>query len=444
MVRDEGKGQFSPGVEVAVRVSKSRRGQAGAEACALTPLLAVVFLFIAAIPVQAETWKGVELERRWREAPWKFGPLRIQPQIVIRNAGVDSNIYYSPSDPVRDFTLTAGPAATVYIPLHRRLIVSAYGTPQYVWYAKTERERTWNHYFNGAVSISLRNIFISVEGRYSDARERWNTEIDIRPRRKEEGYGGSVLVKTSRKTSFEVAYRTADYDYESILAEGGFDVRERLNRTESYATVSMFYQASTQRRFFVDLEYGEFDFMVEEQAAIKDSRSGAVYAGLEFSPLGRRVRGKMRLGYKKFDIRNPEGEDFQGLAGDAQLSVRVAKPFVVRGSYVRDVRFSLWYSSAYYVESRPGAGISFYPTRFLRLDYNYSFGRNSYPAPQEVEPGVEVKRRDDFDIHSAGIYVRLWQSTALGFVASRWLRDSNLDREDDKRWFYGVNLTYEF
>lgn len=414
------------------------------------PLIAAVVMLtffwplISPSEAQAETWKGVELERKWREAPWHFGPLRIQPMLVISNAGVDSNIYYSPSDPVKDFTLTAGPAATVYVPIHRRLVIQAYGTPQYVWYSKTERERTWNYYFNGAVSLSLRNIFFSVEGRYSDARERWNTEIDIRPRRKEEGYGGSMLVKTSRKTSFELGYRTADYDYESVEAEGGFNVRERLNRTESYATMSVFYLASSQRRFFVDLEYGEFDFQVEGQSALKDSRSGAAYLGLEFSPLGRRVRGRARLGYKKFDLRNPEGEDFQGITGDGQISVRLARPFVVRGSYVRDVRFSLWYNSAYYVESRPGAGVSFYLTGFLRLDYNYSFGRNDYPAPQEVEPGVEVKRRDDYDIHSAGIYVRIWKSTALGFVASRWLRDSNLDREDDKRWFYGVNLTYEF
>lgn len=423
---------------------RSRRGQTCTNVHVLTPFLALAFLLLAPFLVRAETWRGIELGQKWREAPWHFGPIRIQPAIVIANAGVDSNIYYSPTDPIQDFTLTAGPAATVYIPIHRRLVIQAYGTPQYVWYSKTERERTWNYYFNGAVSLSLRNVFLSVDGKYSDARERWNTEIDIRPRRKEAGYGGVVLVKTTRKTSFQLGYRTAEYDYESTVTEGGFNVRERLNRTESYATLSTFYLASTQRRFFVDFEYGQYDFEIEEQAVLKDSRSAAAYAGLEFSPLGRRVRGRLRLGYKNFDIRDPEGEDYRGLAGDGQVTVRLARPFVVRGSYVRDVRFSLWYDSAYYLESRPGVGVSFYLTSYLRLDYDYSFGRNSYPTAQEVDPGVEVKRMDDFDTHSAGFYVRIWKSTALGVVASRWIRDSNLDREDDKRWFYGVNLTYEF
>ena len=408
------------------------------------PCAAAMLLLLMAVPARAETWKGLELERKWREAPWHFGPFRIQPSLVISNAGVDSNLFYSPSDPVKDFTVTAGPAATLYIPIYRKFVLSASGSPQYVWYSKTERERTWNYYFDGAAQLSMKSVFFSLEGKYSDARERWNTEIDIRPRRIEKGYGGSVLVKTSWKTSVSLAYRTAIYDYESVEYEGGFNVQERLNRQESYANFSVFYQASTQRRFFLDFEYGLYEFEFTTQAAIGDAWSGAAYAGLEFSPLGRRVRGRIRVGYKKYDVRNPSGTNYQGLVGDSQLSVRIARPFVIRGSFVRDVRFSLWYDNPYYLETRPGVGASFYVLRFLRIDYDYSLGRNDYLVAQEVEPGVDVKRRDDYRVHSAAVYFRIKKNVGFGFIASFWTRDSNLDREDDKRTFFGVNLTYEF
>ena len=407
-------------------------------------LILVLSVLAIAPRAEAETWKGAELARKLREAPWRLGPLRVQPSLVLSNAGVDSNVYYSSTEPVKDFTLTAGPAATVYLPIYRKLVLSVQGSPQYVWYSKTEQERTWNYYASGAVQLSLKSVFFSLDAKYSDARERWNTEIDIRPRRVEKGYGGSVLLKTSWKTSVSLGYRTAGYDYESVVYDEVFDVRERLNRQESYADLSLYYQASSRRRFFIDLEYGVFDFEDADQAMLKDSRSGAAYAGFEFSRLGRRVRGTVRLGYKKFDIRNAEGIDYAGLVGDARLSVRVARPLVLRGSFVRDVRFSLWYDNPYFLESRPGAGASVYVFRLLRFDYDYSLGRSAYPVAQEVEPGVEVKRRDDFEVHSAGIYVRLWKETALGFVANWWARDSNLDPEDDKRTFFGVNLTYEF
>ena len=397
---------------------------------------------VALVRASAETWKGLELERKLRETPWHFGPFRIQPQLVISNAGVDSNIFYSPNEPVKDYTVTAGPAATIYLPIHRKFVLSVYGSPQYVWYSKTARERTWNYYFNGAAQLSLKNVFFSVEGVYSDARERWNTEIDIRPRRKETGYGGSMLVRLAWKTSFSLAYRMIDYDYESVVYGDSFDVRERLNRQERYANLSLYYQASSQRRIFLDFEYGLYGFEFASQAAISDARSGAAYAGLEFSRLGRRVRGRIRVGYKKFDVRAIDGPDYQGIVGDSQLSVRLAKPFVIRGSYVRDIRFSLWYNNPYYVESRPGAGISVYPFRFLRLDYDYSIGRNRYPLVGGGGP--EEKRLDDFSVHSGGVYFRIKKTVALGFIASWWTRDSNLDAEDDKRTFFGVNLTYDF
>jgi len=404
-------------------------------------IIAVAAALLTIGSARAETWKGLELARRWREAAWHWGPFHIQPSLVIANAGVDSNIFYSPSEPIKDYTITAGPAAAVYFPIHRKFVLSAYGSPQYVWYSKTARERTWNYYLTGAAQLSLRNVFLSAEGVYSDARERWNTEIDIRPRRKEEGIGGSVLFRLAWKTSFALSAKTVRYDYESVVFED-FNVRERLNRRESFGNLSFYYNATTQRRLFLDFEYGQYEFEFASQAAIGDGRSGAAYAGLEFGRRGRRVRGRVRVGYKIFDVRAAGGPDYKGLVGDSQLSIRLARPFVVRGSYVRDVRFSLWYNNPYFVESRPGVGASIYVFRFLRFDYDYSFGRNRYP--EIGGGGPDVKRLDDYTVHSAGAYIRLRRAVALGFVASWWERDSNLASEDDKRTFFGLNLIYDF
>jgi hypothetical protein len=392
----------------------------------------------------ADTWRGRELEALWRTAAWSFGPLRIQPAIVLSNMGVDSNIYYSPADPIKDYTLTAGPAINVYLPIYRKLILSAYGSPQYVYYFKTAQERTWNYYLTGSAALSLKRVFLAFDLKYSDSRERWNTEIDIRPRRKENGLGGSFLVHTSHRTSLSVGYRQSKYNYENLDYQT-FNVRERLNRKEQYVDLSAFYQVTTRTKFFLDFEYGLFNFDFAETAALKDSRSRVAYGGLEFSPTGR-IRGKARVGYKIFDIKNPVATDYQGVVGDAQVSVRLAKPLVVRASYARDVNFSLWYNNAYYLGSTIGPGVSLYVLRFVRLDYDYSLGRNRYP---EVQPGgggggADVKRLDDFRIHSVGIYFRIRKNVALGVIGSRWARVSNLAYENDTRYFLGLNLTYDF
>jgi len=399
-------------------------------------------LLVTSIPANADTWKGRELEQKWRSAAWSFGPFRIQPAILLTNAGYDTNVLYSPTEPIKDYTLTAGPGVTVYLPIYRKLILSAYGSPQYVHYFKTKRERTWNYYFTGSAALSLKRTFLSFDVKYSDARERWNTEIDIRPRRRENGLGGSFLVQTSHRTSLAVGYRQAKYDYENINLDI-FNVRERLNRKERYIDLSAYYQATSRTKLFVDFEYGLFDFDFAATALLKDSRSRAAHGGLEFSPTGR-IRGKVRVGYKIFDILAAEGQDYKGMVADSQLSVRLVRPLVVRGSYSRDVNFSLWYNNAYYIGNTPGVGASLYFLRFVRLDYDYFFGRNRYPEAQDSGGGATIKRLDDFRIHSAGLYFRIWKKTAIGFIASRWARISNLDYENDKRYFYGLNLTYDF
>jgi hypothetical protein len=405
------------------------------------PVLALALLVAGVSMSFADTWKGLELEALWRKAPWHFGPLRIQPSLVLSNAGVDSNIYYS-GNPIKDYTLTAGPAVTVYLPIYRKLILSGTASPQYVHYFKTKQERTWNYYLTGSAALNLKSVFLSFDINYSDAREHWNTEIDIRPRRKEDGLGGSFLVQTSRRTSLSLSYREAKYDYESLVFDI-FNVREQLNRKEQYFDLSAYYQVTSRTKFFLDLEYGVYKFAFADTAALKDSQSRAAYGGFEFSPTGR-IRGKVRVGYKIFDIKNPEETDYRGLVGDAQVSVRLARPFVVRASYKRDVDFSLWYSNPYYLENTIRPGASFYVLKFVRLDYDYSLGRNRYPEVQPIGGGTNVKRLDDYRIHSAGIYFRIKKKVALGVIGSRWARISNLVSENNKRYFYGLNLTYDF
>jgi hypothetical protein len=147
----------------------------------------------------------------------------------------------------------------------------------------------------------------------------------------------------------------------------------------------------------------------------------------------------LKLGYKFFDSLNPQRKDYKGIAGEGSVSVRLLSAFAARVFYKRDVQFSAWYDSTYFLEGRGGGGASLYLSKNVRFDYDFTVGRNAYPE----ELGVPM-RRDDYWIHAVGIYLRLRETTAIGVIASRWVRDSNLDWGDDDRNFVGFNLTYDF
>jgi len=400
-------------------------------------LLLVVLLFLLPQGAGAVTWKARDLNKLWAEAAWNLGPFRIQPALHLTNAGYDSNILYAPRDPIEDYTFTLGPAFDVFLRLKKKLMVTFRGSPRYVHYFETKRERTWNYYLDGDLNLLLNRFFLSVGGAYSDARLRRNTEIDIRPRRKDKMVRASLLWQPSKRTSFSFGARRTEYNYENIVYEQ-FRLAERLNRTETYGDFTLFYRIGAKTRFVGVVELGRFDF--ENPLNFRDSESLALYGGFEFSPTGK-IRGSLRLGYKEFRARKVEGQDYSGLVGDTGLTVRLLGRVAVRARYRRDVRFSLYYGNVYFLENRAGAGLSLYLTRGIRLDYDYSLGQNQYP---QVASGTADKRLDDYTIHSAGIYFRLKRNIGLGVTASRWVRDSNLDWEDDRRDFIGLNLIYDF
>jgi len=402
-------------------------------------LAAGAYLLLILLPGQslAVTWKARNLNSLWEQAAWDLGQLRIQPAFLLTNAGYDSNVLYAPRDPIEDYTFTLGPAFDVFLRIKKKLMISFYASPRYVHFFETKRERSWNYHLNGSLNLLLNRFFLSVGGVYTDARQRINTEIDIRPRRKEKGARASLLWQPSKRLSFSVEARRSEYDHENVVYEQ-FWISERLDRTEDYANFTIYYQLGARTRFFADMGYGRFDF--QSALNFRDSESRAFYGGFEFSPAGK-IRGNIRLGYKEFDAKLVEGQDYSGLVGDTGIQVRLLRSVVMRAEYRRDVRFSLYYGNVYFLENRAGGGLSVYVTKRIRLDYDYSLGRNKYPGEESAPVG---KRLDEYKIHTAGIYFRLKRNIGLGLTASRWIRDSNIDREDNRRDFFGLNLIYDF
>ena len=94
-------------------------------------------------------------------APWKVGPFRIRPEIILSDLGYDSNIYSQP-EAVGDYRLTVGPSFTGYLIIRKKIVLTLYESPRYVYFYETARERAWNNYFRGDVSILLNKAFFSA------------------------------------------------------------------------------------------------------------------------------------------------------------------------------------------------------------------------------------------------------------------------------------------
>ena len=385
-----------------------------------------------------KTWMGNNLEQQIKAARLNLGPFRIRTDFYLTDAGYDSNVYRTSTNPIRDFSITLGPGFYVYLPIEKKIVISIYESPRYVYFVETKRERTWNNYFSGQVHFVLNRIFITLGKGYSVARQIWSTEIDARPQRKDDSSQGSLLWQISKKTSLFFGFIRAKYEYED-LSLGEFKIKNALDRTEDRGDFTGYYRISYRTMFFLNVQYSQYKF--QNPLNPRDSKSYGIYSGFEFSPFGV-FRGRIHLGYKYFNVLNPGIKNYRGIVGDTDISIRVVRPLTIRANYRRGVQLST-YDYAYYIESIIGSGGSVYLSKNIRLDYNYNFGRNSYPATTVGQSSPQT-RKDIYESQSAGIYFRVKKNIGLGVIASLWQRVSSVYWANTKQTMIGINLIYDF
>lgn len=413
--------------------------------------LLLLFSFSVAMPIYGQGYRTFreELEQIVKQTRWRIGPFRLYPTIRLRDIGYDDNVYYQREEdkPVSDYTATISPQAEIYLIFRNFLILSLTENPEYVYYFKQERERRWNNTISPELKFLFLNRFV-ISGRYSyrNRRRRATSEFDVRANELRESYKGSLFYETARRTSFGISASSEKISYEDITLPGEEIYLSRLlNREERSGNFEFYYRIFSESFFFISGGYTEYKFE-HIQSRWRDSYSYQAYSGIRFPFLGK-TRGTLSLGYKKLLPRREEKRGFSGLVGNTSLDFRIRR-FRLRFQYNRDCRFSYWSNSIYFIEDRYGGGISFYLTKFLRLDYNFSYGEANYPELMllQMPDGryEEIKRKDIYRINTAGFVFRIIRNTGIGLMVNFWERESNIFWASRNRGFIGGYVTYEF
>jgi len=408
----------------------------------------VLLLFISGMGQSYRTFRE-ELEQITERTRWHVGPFRIFPRLELKDIGYDDNVYYQreEEEPVSDFTTTISPEVKVNLLYRNFLILSLTENPEYIFYLEQKRESRWNNTFSPEFRLLFLSRFV-ISGNYSylNRRYRASSEFDVRANELRKSLEGRLFYETARRTSFGVSASTVRVSYEDITLPGEEIYLSRLlNREENSGYFEFYYRIYSEAFIFMKLGYTEYNFE-HPDSRWRNSDSYQIYSGIRFPLLGK-VRGTFSLGYKNHEPRSEEKKSFSGLIGDTSLDFRVGR-FGFRLKYQRDNHFSYWTESIFFIEDRYGSGISFYLFKFLRLDFDYTYAKSSYPEITTVDypdgSVEEIKRRDDYKIYAIGFVVRLIENVGLGLKVNFWERDSNFYLADRDRIFIGGYLTYDF
>jgi hypothetical protein len=379
----------------------------------------------------------------------KFGPFRVLPVLRLSNLGFDNNVYYRTAEkkPVGDYTGTISPEIKAYLLVGRSLILSFADNPEYLYYVKEDRLRTFTNSFVPGGRLRLFNRFVlSGEYHFRKHTRRAFSEFSRLVTDTVKGTTAGFFYETPRGTSIGFSGTIDRFLYEDIvLPDYEARLSRSLNRKENTGNFELYYRVFSESYFFTKVGSTTYEFE-HPSSQWRNSRSFQMSSGIRFPFMGR-ARGMLSLGYKKFIPEAAGRKGFSGLIADTNLDFRLGR-IGLRFGLGRDNYFSYLGDVFYYIENRGNVGLSFYLTRLLRIDYDLQYGELKYPEPFKisgsVQPFLEISRKDVYRTHSVGVTIAIIRNTGIQLSYNIFDRTSNTPGFNIKRNFVGISLTQDF
>jgi hypothetical protein len=349
------------------------------------------------------------------------GPLYVNPTVLLKELGVDTNVFNQSGEAKSDFTFTLTPQADIAVPFARRALLKATVGSDLVYYATYDTERSLNPALRVRAEGYAHRLTLFAEGSYLNTRQRPNYEIDLRSRHLENNVLAGAQLRLTNRLAVELAAMRAraEYDADAVLA--GTSLRQTLNRETSGLVGTVRHRLSPLTTLGV-----RFDRLTDNftYSPVRDSRSFRVMPGVEFKPRAL-VSGTAWVGYRRFTPETPAVlPEFSGLVADLGLSYTLLGSTTFGVSYHRDLTYSYEAENPFFVDNSVGASVR----RALggRFDTIVSIDRHLYQYEQLLTlPVLPIGREDTTWVYGANLGYRLRRQARIGFGVNYYQRDSS-------------------
>jgi hypothetical protein len=351
-----------------------------------------------------------------------YGPLRITPGLLLKDMGVDNNVFNEPVDPKHDFTFTLTPRADVLFRM-RRLRLGFTTATDYVYYRTYRSERGANNYSSARVDFDLGVLkpYATVSG--LNSRSRINTEVDARARHRDLVYGGGVAIKVASRTNLLVNAVQGKVAYEPGEEFRGIDLSDSLDVTRRSvdAGVEIALTPLTTFSAIVAREQQRFAF-----SPGRDSDAWRVSPTFAFSPTGL-LSGSASVGYRRFHTRSAEIPDYSGVVAAVSVTALIYGRNKVFGVLNRDVQHSYDTATAYYLGT--GGAVTWTYLLVGPIDVRGTAGRTR----MDYTVSGASEGRDMTTAYGGGVGYRFSNRARLGINAEWSRRESDRSAERNYR-----------
>ena len=371
--------------------------------------------------------------------PWHPGPLYVNPSLLLKELGVDTNVFNEHTEEQSDFTFTVTPRLEIAVPFARRALLKTTGAADLVYYARFVSERSINPLATVRGEAYVRRITLFAEGGYLDTHDRVSQELDVRARHTDNSVLGGLSVRLTPKVSVEVAQKRVLTRFDRDETFNGVQLSQTLNQDSRTFSATGRHFSTPLTTVSAAYERQEDRFANEPT---RNTDSYRVVPGVDFKPRAL-ISGSAHVGYRSFTPHDTRLPAQTGLVSTLGLSYTLLGATTFGVVFDRDYRFSYSTDTPYYVDTGVGVTIrravgGHFDVLAQATRYRYVYERFGAAVPVDSQPAVPVETTH---VYGASLGYRLKKETRLGVGVSYTERRSNNDASRDYSGFrFGATI----
>jgi hypothetical protein len=373
-----------------------------------------------------------------------LGPIRFLPSISVTNAGYDSNVFSTATDPTASWTATIIAGTRLLIPMGSKMYFVADAFPSYTWYADISGRNRWGGIFDASVLGFFNRMSFQLTGTDRQEYSLYSNELPSYVFSETRSGTGNVDIDLTHSLSLFAAggYMEVRYNQYSGPPIQNFQVQLN-NSNNNEVRGGLRYSIGDTWQFGGAVEQTQSTFL--SQPELRDNESIAYLGSVSYNRP--RLYINAVAGYR-------EGKSFDGsVYPEYQTDVGsyfvsfYPLPWIELQTYGhRRVVNSIQILQPYYFENKIGAGANIELFHRVLVKGYVEDGPNTYPEAEPVAGDGLVMRVDHVKYYGGGASVKLPANIVLTAIVQRQVYVSNIPDQNRNflRFTAFLNFTGEY
>jgi hypothetical protein len=275
-----------------------------------------------------------------RPGRFRLGPFYVTPTFRIGSLGLDTNVFYTPTDRRTDFIANGGPGLNVVLPVGpARLSVG--GEANYLFFAKTISQRKFAGDGTARLELKGQRIEAAVEESFDRTFQRPSFEVDTRILQDRWSTKGELVLKGLGRFGIRAQALAQNVQVATDQLFLGTDLHQTLTSDELVGLLGFKYLLTGKTSLVIEGDYVTDRFPFDK---VRDSDSNHIYGGFKIDS-ETRLFGSAVGGVRLFRPLSSPGLQIQTPYAAVDLSYRVGPKTLFGANYNRDLAYSAFDTS---------------------------------------------------------------------------------------------------